>query len=297
MKGFDEEETDPGNLLKSLAPPNSPTKGLKGLADLFPPRPPSNSPAKGLRKLADLLSPPPTVGSPARGLRALFPSPADSPTKGSRSLADLLSPPPVNSLARGLGEQGSANALIRRLTKSEEGGKKMEKAKRRVFYSFHYKPDVIRASQVRQIGAIEGNKSATDNEWEKITSSKDEATKDKAIKKWIEDQMDGRTCCVVLVGKDTANRKWINHEIVKAWNDGLCVVGIYIHGLKNFEGQISAQGDNPFDYITHNSTKKKLSSIVKCYNPAGSDSKERYAWVEKHLANAIEEAIRIRSEN
>jgi hypothetical protein len=173
----------------------------------------------------------------------------------------------------------------------------MEKVKRRVFYSFHYKPDVVRASQVRQMGAIEGNKSATDNEWEKITSPKDEATKDSAIKKWITDQMEGRTCTVVLVGKDTANRKWINHEIVKSWDNGMGVVGICIHGLKDFDGKISTKGENPFDYIGYGKTGKKLSSIVKCYNPAGDNSKELYAWIEKHLVNAIEEAIKIRNEN
>lgn len=164
--------------------------------------------------------------------------------------------------------------------------------KRRVFYSFHYKPDVVRASQVRQIGAIEGNKSTSDNDWEKITSGGD-----KAIQEWIRDQINGRTCTVVLVGKDTANRKWINYEIVKSWDSGMGVVGIYIHGLKNFDGEVSTQGKNPFDYITHGKTKKILSSIVKCYNPAGSNSKERYAWIEKHLANAIEEAITIRNAN
>ena len=42
------------------------------------------------------------------------------------------------------------------------------------------------------------------------------------------------------------------------------VVGIYIHGLKNSEGYIAAKGENPFDYITHGDTGKKLSSIVKC---------------------------------
>ena len=173
----------------------------------------------------------------------------------------------------------------------------MTNSKRRVFYSFHYKPDVIRASQVRQIGAIEGNKSATDNDWEKITSGNDEAAKDKAIIKWIAGQMEKRTCTVVLVGQNTANRKWINYEIVKSWDDGIGVVGICIHGLKNFEGNISTKGENPFDYITHGVSKNKLSSIVKCYNPAGSNSKERYAWIEQHLANAIAEAIKIRGEN
>ena len=98
---------------------------------------------------------------------------------------------------------------------------------RKCFYSFYYQPDNARASQVRNIGVIEGNASVSDNDWEKVTQGGDDA-----IKKWIAGQMYGRTCAVVLVGTNTANRKWINHEIVKAWDDGPGVVGIHIHGLK-----------------------------------------------------------------
>jgi hypothetical protein len=106
-----------------------------------------------------------------------------------------------------------------------------------------------------------------------------------------------RPCAVILVGTGTANRKWINHEIIKAWDDGLGVVGIRIHGLKNLAGETSIKGDNPFDYIGYDSTGKKLSSIVKCYDPAGATSKERYDWISTHLSNAVEEAIKIRGNN
>ena len=75
------------------------------------------------------------------------------------------------------------------------------------------------------------------------------------------------------------------------------VVGICIHGLKNSDGNTSTQGSNPFDYINYGKTGKKLSSIVKCYNPAGSNSQERYGWLVKHLANAVEEAVVIRNNN
>ena len=163
---------------------------------------------------------------------------------------------------------------------------------RNCFYSFQYKPDCHRASQVRNIGAIEGNKPASDNDWESVTRGGDNA-----IKKWIAGQMIGKTCAIVLVGSNTANRKWINYEIIKAWDDGLGVVGIYIHGLKNLQSQTSLQGNNPFDFIGFGSTAKKLSSIVKCYNPGGPTSKDKYDWIATHLANAVEEAIKIRKEN
>ena len=99
--------------------------------------------------------------------------------------------------------------------------------KRQVFYSFHYDPDNWRAQQIRQIGAIEGNQPATPNNWEKVRRGGD-----RAIKQWIDGQMRGRSCTVVLVGSNTAGREYIDYEIVKSWNTGMGVVGIYIHGLQ-----------------------------------------------------------------
>ena len=163
---------------------------------------------------------------------------------------------------------------------------------RRAFYSFHYKPDASRAAQVRNIGVVEGNTPVSDNDWETVTKKGDAA-----IKKWIAGQMHGRSCTVVLVGSNTAGRKWINHEIIKSWDDGMGVVGIHIHGLKNLDGNVATKGSNPFANITHGSSGKKLSLLVHCYTPAGVDSKERYAWIKKHLANAVEKAIKIRKDN
>jgi len=163
-------------------------------------------------------------------------------------------------------------------------------AKRQVFYSFHYKPDSWRAAQVRNIGTIEGNKPAPDNDWENIASAGESA-----IKKWIDEQMEYRTCTVVLIGNKTANRKWIKYEIVESWKANMGVVGIRIHGLKNKDGHISEKGNNPFDYINYGNNK--LSAIVECYNPAGTNSKERYDWISKFLSNVVEKAIKIRKDN
>ena len=162
--------------------------------------------------------------------------------------------------------------------------------KRQVFYSFHYQPDNWRVSQIRNIGAIERNKPASDNAWEDVKKQGD-----KAIKAWIDRSMFHRTCTIVLVGSNTANRKWINYEIEKSWNNGMGVVGIYIHRLKNSDGYTPDKGRNPFDCINYGKTGKKLSQIVRCYNPQGSNSKEKYDWISQHLSNAIEEAIRIRN--
>lgn len=163
---------------------------------------------------------------------------------------------------------------------------------RKCFYSFHYQPDCTRVAQIRGIGTIDGNRPASDNDWETVTKGGESA-----IKKWIAGQMKGKSCTVVLVGEKTAGRKWINYEIVQSWDAGMGVVGIYIHGIKNIKGETASKGKNPFDSINHGKSGKKLSSIVKCYAPSGTTSKERYAWIKKHLANAVEEAIKIRNAN
>lgn len=162
---------------------------------------------------------------------------------------------------------------------------------RKVFYSFHYQPDNWRVSQVRNIGAIEGNKPATDNDWETVTKGGDSQ-----IEKWIADQMSGRSCTVLLIGKETANRKWINHEIIKTWNDKKGIVGVYIHNLKDRYSSQATLGSNPFDFITFKNGTK-LSSIVKAYNPPYSDSKQVYEYISSNIESWIDEAIRIRNNN
>jgi hypothetical protein len=161
---------------------------------------------------------------------------------------------------------------------------------RKVFTSFHYVPDNWRANQIRNMGKLEGNGIATTNKWEEVTKGGN-----KAIQEWIDDNIYGKSCIVVFVGENTAGRKWIKYEIEKAWNDGKGVFGIFVHNLKDNNGNQSNKGDNPFDDFTIGN--KKLSSIVKCYNPPYSTSTYVYDHIKENLEEWIEKAIEIRNEN
>ncbi|KZL00518.1 MULTISPECIES: TIR domain-containing protein [unclassified Pseudovibrio] len=163
---------------------------------------------------------------------------------------------------------------------------------RKCFYSFQYKPDNWRVSTIRNIGAVEGNKPASDNDWETVTNGGDAK-----IKKWIEDQMNGRTCTIILAGSNTADRKWINHEIKESWNKNKGVLVIFIHNIKNSQGKQSTKGANPLYYVKHGPTGKRLSSIAKAYDPPRSTSKGVYSYIEDHIEDWIEEAIEIRKNN
>jgi hypothetical protein len=161
---------------------------------------------------------------------------------------------------------------------------------KKVFFSFHYKPDNWRASQVRNIGAIEGNQPVSDNDWESITGRGEDA-----IKAWIDGQLSGRPCAAVLIGSGTAGRKWINHEIIKAWDTRKGVFGIYIHNLKDKDGQKASKGGNPFDKITLGGSSNRLSSVVKAYDPPYALSTDVYGYIGDNIAGWVDEAIRIRN--
>lgn len=158
---------------------------------------------------------------------------------------------------------------------------------RHCFFSFHYQPDNWRAATIRSIGAIDSNEVARDNDWETIKRGGD-----RAIENWIQDQMKGRSCAIVLIGQDTAGRKWINYEIEQAWNKGMGLLGIHIHGLKDSRGLTSYKGQNPFTGFNVSGTP--LTSIVNTYDPTGYDSRARYATISENIENWIEQAIVIR---
>lgn len=160
---------------------------------------------------------------------------------------------------------------------------------RKVFFSFHYNADNWRASKIRNIGAIEGNQLATDNEWERITTGGDAA-----IQSWIDNQMIGRSCAIVLIGSQTAKRKWIDYEIKKAWRDHKGVLGIYIHNITDRDNRQCTKGINPFQHFTLRDGTIRMSDVVKSYDPPDGDSPQVYKYIKNHLAAWIEDAISIR---
>jgi len=138
------------------------------------------------------------------------------------------------------------------------------------------------------MGVIEGNQVVSDNTWETITNGGDAA-----IKKWIAEQLSGKSCAIVLIGNGTAGRKWINYEIIEAWKANKGVLGVYIHNLKNLAGDQATKGSNPFTGITLGDDK--LSSIVKTYDPPYSTSTNVYSHISDNLATWVDDAIAIRA--
>jgi hypothetical protein len=158
---------------------------------------------------------------------------------------------------------------------------------RYVFYSFHYDEDCMRVQQVRNIGAVAGSKLANANEWEQVWRAGP-----RAVQSWIDNEMNGKTCCVVLIGAQTWQRPWVLYEIQRAWHLKKGVVGVHIHGLQNPRTQqTSFKGANP---ITQPNALGSNAYYVPVHDPAGWNSTEVYASIARNLESWIDEAVALR---
>lgn len=87
---------------------------------------------------------------------------------------------------------------------------------RKVYFSFHYDRDIRRVVQIRNSWVFRAEKETQPfldkAEWESIMRSSRQV-----IEKWIEDQLDGTSVTVVLIGSETYNREWVRHEIKRSY--------------------------------------------------------------------------------
>ena len=114
-----------------------------------------------------------------------------------------------------------------------------------------------------------------------------------AIKRWIDGQLQGQTYTIVLVGTETANRPWIQYEIEQSWNSGKALLGVRVHKLLDHNQQPSVAGANPFDLFSLNDGRK-LSTVVRMYDPPGATSGAAYNHISDSLSSWIEAAIAAR---
>ena len=87
--------------------------------------------------------------------------------------------------------------------------------------------------------------------------------------------------------KQDSRAKGVKYEIEKAWNDGLGVVGIHIHGLA---GQ-STKGANPVPATPVGSARTPLSSIVQIHDTPFTSSDYVYGYIKDNLTRWVDAAI------
>lgn len=132
------------------------------------------------------------------------------------------------------------------------------------------------------MGEFDENQPVSHNDWETVKNGKENA-----IEKWINDNMRYRSCVIVLIGQETAQRPWVKYEIKKAWADKKGLLGIHIHNLKDPKTGTCSKGANPFEQFSFENGSK-LSTRVNCYNPSSLDA---YNDIKENISKWVDAAI------
>jgi hypothetical protein len=108
---------------------------------------------------------------------------------------------------------------------------------KRAFFSFHY-VDIWRVMQVRNAWAVrsEGEPAGFVDaaDFEKV--ERQGAT---AIERWIDQQLQGTSTTIVLIGYSTALRPYVQYEILRSYERGNALLGLWIDNIKDQDGRIS----------------------------------------------------------
>jgi hypothetical protein len=114
---------------------------------------------------------------------------------------------------------------------------------RKAFFSFHYQRDLWRVNVVRNSAVVDGVSAAGFHDaslWEEARRKGDAA-----IKRLIDDGLGDTTVTVVLIGAQTASRKYVSYEIEQNVARGNGIFGVKINEIKDREGQTDAPGIVP----------------------------------------------------
>lgn len=154
---------------------------------------------------------------------------------------------------------------------------------RRAFFSFHYTGDINRIGIVRNSWVTKKDRDDAGfwdaADWEAVRKDTDTA-----IIRWINSQLENTSVTVVLIGKDTSTRPWVNYEIEKSISRGNGILGIYIHKINGLGMGTSTKGVNPLDHHYVKCTDGKMykaSSVYKTYDWVDDDGYNNLGdWIE-----------------
>lgn len=159
---------------------------------------------------------------------------------------------------------------------------------RKVFFSFHYENDVWRANIVRNSWVTKPDRQTAGfidaADFEEIKKGGEAA-----IKKWIDGQLDGTSVTVVLIGSDTSNREYVKYELKQSYERGNGLLGVYIHNVKDKNGNTSTKGSNQFGEIGKDKDGNAVYFSVSCptYDWIVDDGYTNLGdWVEKAVKKA-----------
>ncbi len=158
---------------------------------------------------------------------------------------------------------------------------------RRTFFSFHYDQDIWRSTIVRNSWVTQDREAA--GFWDASLWEDAKRRGDDAIRKLIDNGLKNTSVTVVLIGSQTAGRKWIDYEIIESYNKKKGLLGVYIHNIRDSSRNIDSRGINPFDciYIGSEENKTLFSQLYPTYDYVNNDGYNNLGyWIESAAQKA-----------
>lgn len=153
------------------------------------------------------------------------------------------------------------------------------------FVSFHYQQDHWRVQQILRMGSLDHQEELPSQRWEEVKRQGESA-----VQAWIDKEMNYKQAVIVLIGSQTASRKYVKYEIARAWSIRKPLLGIRIHGLKDSQQRVDRPGANPFASFGFSDSERTYADYVPVYDPADYSDKLRpaspdiYAAIKQNIA-------------
>jgi hypothetical protein len=158
---------------------------------------------------------------------------------------------------------------------------------RRVFFSFHYERDIWRASIVRNSWLTKDREAA--GFWDASLWEEAKKKGDEAIKKMINDGLKNTSVTAVLIGKETSDRKWVRYELRQSFDRGNGMLGVYVHNIKDKDGNTDDKGNNQFGEIGKDANGNSIYfwQRYKIYDWKNDNGYQNFGhWVEQAAKDA-----------
>jgi MTH538 TIR-like domain (DUF1863) len=118
---------------------------------------------------------------------------------------------------------------------------------RRAFFSFHYQRDVHRAWVVRNSWVTQERQDA--GFFDSSVFESKQRTSDDALKRFLDDGLVNCSVTCVLIGNQTAWRRWVRYELLRSFAEGKGMLGVSIQTISKFNEGPDIPGPNPFSLL------------------------------------------------
>lgn len=140
----------------------------------------------------------------------------------------------------------------------------------KIFFSFYFTDDFYRTKTVmNHLKSISNFKYTGFISQKKLLGMAETGLT--SIYNWIENNVYKSEMVIVLIGKNTTGRHFVEYEIAQAYKYQKPIFGIHIHGLPNHKNEIAEKGISPlmpvfkvYDWNKDNGKKNLTNWINNC---------------------------------